>query len=143
LELHRPDETPTARGRADWFTGAVWLDRIVQAPPPARARAYRVSFEPGARTARHTHPLGQTLHVLSGFGLAQARGGPAFPIRAGDTVWIPPGEEHWHGAAPASAMAHLAIQEAADEDGAEAAWLEQVADSEYRAAAAAVAAGPA
>ncbi len=132
MELHRGDEAPTARGRADWFTGEVWLDQIVQAPPPARVRAYRVAFAPGARTAWHTHPLGQTLHVLLGHGLVQSRGGPLRPIRAGDTVWIPPGEEHWHGAAPTTMMVHLAIHEAAD-DGAETVWLEQVADADHRA----------
>ena len=134
MELHRVGDAPSVRGREDWFTGAVWLDRIVQAPPPARVRAYRVAFGPGARTAWHTHPLGQTLHVVLGLGLVQARGGPARLIRPGDTVWIPPGEEHWHGAVPAATMVHLAIQEAG-EDGAEAVWLEQVGDAEYGATA--------
>ena len=130
MELHRGNDVPTARGRAEWFTGAVWVDRLVQAPPPARVRANRVTFEPGARTAWHTHPLGQTLHVIMGLGLVQSRGGERRLMRPGDTVWIPPGEEHWHGAAPTATMVHLAIQEAG-EDGAEAVWLDQVTDAEY------------
>lgn len=140
MELYRGNEAPTTRGRAEWFTGTVWLDRLVQAPAPARVRASRVAFEPGARTAWHTHPLGQTLHVLLGRGLVQAGGGPGRVIRPGDTVWIPPGEEHWHGAAPESSMVHLAIQEA-DDAGTEADWLDLVTDADYRHAATAMAAG--
>jgi quercetin dioxygenase-like cupin family protein len=130
MELHRGGGVPTAPGPADWFTGTVWLDRVVEAPPPARVRAARVTFAPGARTAWHTHPLGQTLHVLLGLGLIQARGGPIRFIRPGDTVWIPPGEEHWHGAAPSATMVHLAIQEAGD-DGVATVWLQHVTDAEY------------
>ncbi len=130
LKLHRVDEVPTRRAPAEWFTGAVWMDRIIQAPAPARVRAYRVTFEPGSRTAWHTHPLGQTLHVLSGLGLVQSRREPAQLIRPGDTVWIPPGEEHWHGATHEIGMVHIAIQEA-DEGGSEAVWLEQVSEAEY------------
>ena len=130
MELHRANDAPTTRGRGEWFTGAVWIDRLVQAPGPARVRANRVTFEPGARTAWHTHPLGQTLHVVMGLGLVQSRAGQRQLIRPGDTVWIPPGEEHWHGAAPAAAMVHIAIQEAG-EDGAEAVWLDQVTDADY------------
>jgi quercetin dioxygenase-like cupin family protein len=126
---------PTRRGRADWFTGTVWQDPIVEAPGPARVRATRVSFEPAARTAWHTHPLGQTLYVLSGLGRVQAWDGPVREIRAGDTVWIPPDEKHWHGAAPEHGMVHLAIQEA--RDGVHVVWLEQVNDQQY-----AVAPGP-
>ena len=122
---------PTRRGPAEWFTGAVWQDAIVEAPPPARIRAVRVTFEPGARTAWHTHPLGQTLHVLSGVGRAQVWNGPVREIRPGDTVWIPPGEKHWHGAAPATQMVHLAMQEALD--GVHVAWLEHVSDAQYAA----------
>jgi quercetin dioxygenase-like cupin family protein len=102
---------------------------VIEAPEPARVRALRVTFEPGARTAWHTHPLGQTLHVLSGVGRVGTRGGPVQVIRAGDTVWIPPGEEHWHGATPDQMMCHLAIQEG--QDGRTADWLEQVSDAEY------------
>jgi quercetin dioxygenase-like cupin family protein len=131
MELHPTGERPSERGPADSFTGTVWLDRLVVAPVPARVRAGRVTFTPGARTAWHTHPLGQTLHVLTGRGLAQARGGPVRVLRPGDTVWIPPGEEHWHGAAPDCVMVHLAIQEA-DEQGTHVVWLDHVTDDEYR-----------
>ena len=120
------------RGPADWFTGTVWVDEIVIAPAPARMKAFRVSFEPGARTAWHTHPLGQALHVLSGVGLVQKKGEPAQAIRPGDTVWIEPGEVHWHGAAPGHTMVHLAMQ-VADADGVEVNWLAHVSDEEYAA----------
>ncbi|VAW19000.1 FIG01004241: hypothetical protein [hydrothermal vent metagenome] len=120
---------PTRRGNADWFTGTVWQDPINEAPEPARARSVRVGFTPGARTAWHTHPLGQTLHVLSGVGLVQAKGGPVRIIRAGDTVWIPPGEKHWHGAMPEIGMVHLAIHEALD--GVHINWMEKVSDEDY------------
>jgi len=113
----------------DWFTGTVWQDPIVEAPEPARVRALNVRFEPGARTAWHTHPLGQTLHVVSGIGHVGTRGAPAKTIRAGDSVWIPPGEEHWHGASENTAMEHLAIQESLD--GRAADWLEHVSDADY------------
>ena len=113
----------------DWFTGTVWQDPIIEAPAPARHRSARVSFEPGARTAWHTHPLGQTLHVVSGVGRAQAWGGPVREIRSGDTVWIPPGEKHWHGAAPTTGMVHIALQEALD--GKHVEWLEHVSDTQY------------
>jgi quercetin dioxygenase-like cupin family protein len=112
------------------------MDRIVKAPAPARVGAYRVTFAPGARTAWHTHPLGQTLHVLMGVGRVQCRGDTLRVLRPGDTVWIPPGEEHWHGAAPDAAMVHIAFQEA-DAEGREAGWLEQVTDADYLAAPAA------
>lgn len=115
----------------DYFTGRVWQDPVVEAPAPARVRALRVTFEPGARTAWHTHPLGQTLYVLSGAGLVARRGEAPRVIRAGDTVWIPPGEEHWHGAGPGTMMSHLAIQEA--QDGRAADWLEQVSEADYHA----------
>ena len=120
------------RGPEEWFTGTVWLDEIVIAAP-ARMKAYRVSFEPGARTAWHTHPLGQALHVLAGMGLVQLQGQPAQAIRPGDTVWIGPGEVHWHGAAPGHTMVHLAMQ-VADADGVDVAWLAPVSDQEYAAA---------
>ncbi len=131
MELMKSTDRPTRRGPTDWFTGTVWQDPINEAPEPARARSVRVGFEPGARTAWHTHPLGQTLHVLSGVGLVQALGGPVRTIRAGDTVWIPPDEKHWHGAKPDIGMVHLAIHEALD--GVHINWMEKVSDADYRA----------
>jgi quercetin dioxygenase-like cupin family protein len=121
----------TKRAPAEYFTGTVWQEPIVMAPEPARIRATRVTFEPGARTAWHDHPLGQTLYVLSGVGRFQTLGQPVREIRAGDTVWIPPGEKHWHGAAPDHAMCHVAMQEA--KDGSHITWMEQVSDAEYAA----------
>lgn len=115
---------------ADYFTGAVRQDPIVSAPGPARVRAAWVTFEPGARTAWHTHPLGQTLHVVSGQGLFQTEGEKIVTIRPGDTIWIPPGERHWHGAAPDTAMCHLAIHEA-DESDRHITWEQHVTDAEY------------
>ncbi len=120
---------PSKLANANWFTGRVWQDPVIEAPAPARIRALRVTFEPGARTAWHTHPLGQTLHVLSGTGLVGLRDQAPRVIREGDTVWIPPGEEHWHGAGPDTMMCHLALQEA--QDGRVADWLEQVSDADY------------
>jgi quercetin dioxygenase-like cupin family protein len=129
MDIHRNGSRPTRRGPADYFTGTVWMDPIVNAPAPARVAAACVAFEPGARTAWHTHPLGQTLYVVSGVGRVQKLGEPVREIRAGDTVWIPPGEKHWHGAAPDHAMTHVAIQEAVDGSAVE--WLEQVSDADY------------
>ncbi len=129
MDIHTANDRPTRKGPADYFTGTVWVDPIIEAPEPARVRALRVSFEPGARTAWHTHPLGQTLHVLAGIGRVQAAGGPVREIRPGDTVWIPPGEKHWHGAGPEHAMVHLAFQEALD--GKHVEWMEHVTDAEY------------
>ena len=129
MDIHRNGSRPTQQGPADYFTGTVWIDPIVSAPAPARVAAALVSFEPGARTAWHTHPLGQTLHVVSGIGRVQKEGEAARDIRAGDTVWIPPGEKHWHGAAPDHGMTHIAIQEA--QNGSAVAWLEQVSDADY------------
>lgn len=129
MDIYRAGSAPTRRGNADWFTGTVWQDPIIIAPDPARIRALRVNFEPGARTAWHTHPLGQTLHVLSGVGRVQSWGGPVKEIRPGDTIWIPPGEKHWHGAAPTTGMVHLAFQEALD--GKQVDWLEHVSDADY------------
>lgn len=120
---------PTKPANPEYFTGRVWQDPVIEAPEPARIRALKVTFEPGARTAWHTHPLGQTLHVLSGVGLVGLRDRAPQVIREGDTVWIPPGEEHWHGAGPETMMCHLALQEA--ENGSVATWLEQVSDVEY------------
>ncbi len=133
MKITTPGETPTRPAPADYFTGTVWQDPIIQTPAPARLQAVRVSFEPGARTAWHTHPLGQTLLVLSGVGRVQSEGGPIRDIRPGDVVWIPPGEKHWHGASPDIGMVHLAMQEM--EDGSAANWLEKVSDAQYGAAA--------
>ena len=129
MDITRCGSGPTRRGPADWFTGTVWQDPIVEAPTPARIRATRVGFEPGARTAWHTHPLGQTLHVVMGCGRVQTWGGPVQEIRAGDTVWIPPGEKHWHGAGPTTGMVHIAMQEALDGKAVD--WLEHVSDAQY------------
>jgi quercetin dioxygenase-like cupin family protein len=129
MDIHPAGARPSIRPPKDYFTGTVWQDPIVAAPAPARVVAARVAFEPGARTAWHTHPLGQTLHVLSGVGLVQAKGGPIRQIRAGDTVWIPPGEKHWHGATATNGMVHLAIQESLD--GSHVVWMEKVSDQEY------------
>jgi quercetin dioxygenase-like cupin family protein len=129
MEIRSASSFPTRRGSAESFTGNVWQDPIIDAPKPARVRATRVTFEPGARTAWHTHPLGQTLHVLSGIGRVQVWGEPVHEIRAGDTVWIPPGEKHWHGAAPNHSMAHIAFQE--NLDGVHVVWLEHVTDDVY------------
>ena len=129
MDIRPSGSVPTRRQPKESFTGVVWQDPIIEAPPPARVRAGRVSFEPGARTAWHTHPLGQTLYVVSGVGRAQTLGGPVREIRAGDTVWIAPGEKHWHGAAPKAAMVHIAMQEALD--GNHVTWLEHVSDEQY------------
>ena len=127
---HRAGSRPTRTPPADYFTGDVQMDPIIEAPEPARLRAVRVSFAPGARTAWHTHPLGQTLYVLSGAGRFQTAGEAIVTLLPGDTVWIPPGEKHWHGAAPETGMVHLAMQEA-DEGGTTADWMEKVTDEEY------------
>ncbi|MFD9904313.1 cupin domain-containing protein [Streptomyces sp. NPDC059063] len=125
----RPD---SRRGPAEHFTGTVWLDEIASPEPPSRLRMFSVHFTPGARTAWHRHPHGQVLHVTEGEGLVQREGGPVEPIRAGDTVWIEPGERHWHGAGPRTFMTHLAVVEAA-EDGTTAHWDELVTDTTYSA----------
>jgi quercetin dioxygenase-like cupin family protein len=129
VEIKTAGSVPTRRAASDAFTGTVWQDPVVEAPAPARVRAARVSFEPGARTHWHTHPLGQTLHVLSGVGRIQAWDGPVRELRPGDSVWIPPEEKHWHGAAPTTGMVHLAIHEA--EGGVHVTWLEPVTDEQY------------
>mgnify|MGYP003315865397 FL=1 len=129
MKIIKADSRPTVRASSDYFTGAVWQDPIIEADEPARVRALRVSFEPGARTAWHTHPLGQTLHVINGIGLMGLRSEAPQLIKAGDTVWIPPGEEHWHGASAANSMTHIAIQEALN--GSVATWLEKVSDGQY------------
>jgi len=119
------------KGPNDYFTGVVRIDPLFNAADPARAVGASVTFEPGARTAWHTHPLGQTLIVTSGKGLAQRWGGSVEEIRPGDVIWFPPGEKHWHGATPTTAMTHMAIQERLDGKTVE--WLEQVSEEQYRA----------
>jgi quercetin dioxygenase-like cupin family protein len=131
MDIFAAGSRPTQRASKDYFTGTVWQDPIVSAPAPARLAATRVAFEPGARTAWHTHPLGQTLYVIAGVGRIQTLGGPVREIRAGDVVWIPPGEKHWHGASPTNGMTHIAMQEALD--GSFATWMEQVGDADYSA----------
>jgi quercetin dioxygenase-like cupin family protein len=131
MNISKAEKIITRRGNPDWFTGTVWQEPIIDAPEPARVRAVRVSFEPGARTAWHTHPLGQTLHVLSGVGRVQKWGESVCEILPGDTVWIAPGEKHWHGASPSAGMVHLAFHEA--QDGKHVDWLEPVSDADYTA----------
>ena len=131
MDIKRAGARPTEPGPADYFTGSVRIERLIQAEAPARVAAAAVTFAPGARTAWHTHPLGQTLIVTEGLGRAQREGGPIEEIRPGDVVWFAPGEKHWHGAAPATAMTHIAIQEA--QDGKTVDWLEKVSDAQYRA----------
>ncbi|MGY4312904.1 (R)-mandelonitrile lyase [Bradyrhizobium sp. JR3.5] len=129
MDIHVSGSRPTRRAPKENFTGSVLQDPINMAPAPARLNASRVSFEPGARTAWHTHPLGQTLYVISGIGRVQAKGGPIQEIRPGDVVWIPPNEKHWHGASPDNSMTHIAMQEALD--GVYSTWMEHVTDEEY------------
>ena len=131
MDIKRNGSRPSGKGPADYFSGAVRVDPLFQAPDPARATGASVTFEPGARTAWHTHPLGQTLIVISGCGWAQRECGPVEEIRPGDVVWFPPGEKHWHGATPDTAMTHIAIQESLN--GKAVAWLEKVSDEQYRA----------
>lgn len=130
MEIKRRGSQPSTKGPSDWFTGTVRIDPLFQAPAPARAVGAQVTFEPGARTAWHTHPLGQTLIVTAGLGRVQRAGGPIEEIRPGDVVWFPPGEKHWHGAGPATAMTHIAIQEQLDGKAVE--WLEHVSDEHYQ-----------
>jgi quercetin dioxygenase-like cupin family protein len=130
MEIRKTGTPASSKGPADWFTGNVRIDALFEAPSPARARGASVTFEPGARTAWHTHPLGQTLIVTAGLGWAQSQGGPIEEIRPGDVVWFAPGEKHWHGASPTTAMTHIAIQEALD--GKVVNWLEHVTDERYR-----------
>jgi quercetin dioxygenase-like cupin family protein len=131
MEIKRSGSQPSGKGPGDWFKGTVRIDPLFQPNAPARTGGAHVTFEPGARTAWHTHPLGQTLIVTSGCGRAQRLGGPVEEIRPGDVVWFPPGEKHWHGAAPATAVTHIAIQEQLD--GKFVDWLEQVSEEQYRA----------
>ena len=129
MDIHVSGSRPSRRGAAEHFTGTVWREQIIEAPAPARVCAGFARFEPGARTAWHTHPLGQTLCVLSGIGRVQSWGGEIHEIRAGDVVWIPPDEKHWHGASPTTTMVYIATQEALD--GTHVTWLEQVSDEQY------------
>jgi quercetin dioxygenase-like cupin family protein len=129
MNVSRSGSQPSRPGPAEYFTGSVRIDPLFDAPEPARAAGARVTFEPGARTAWHTHPLGQTLIVVSGMGWAQRWGGEREEIRPGDLVWFPPGEKHWHGASAASPMSHIAIQEKLDGRAVE--WLEKVGDQQY------------
>lgn len=129
MKISRAGDAPSGRGPADWFTGTVRIDPMFAAEAPGRATGAMVTFEPGARTAWHTHPAGQTLIVTAGLGRAQREGGPIEEIRPGDVVWFPAGEKHWHGAAPDVAMSHIAIQEAID--GSAVTWMEHVGDAQY------------
>ncbi len=131
MEIRPCGSVPSRRGPSDYFTGTVWQDPIIDADAPARLKANLVSFDPGARTAWHTHPLGQTLYVVAGCGRVQVEGGPIREIRAGDVVWIAPGERHWHGAGPTTTMSHVAMQEGLD--GVAVEWEGHVTDAEYRA----------
>lgn len=129
MDIKRSGSQPSAKGPAEYFKGTVRIDPLFQAPDPARMVGNSVTFEPGARTAWHTHPLGQTLIVTAGSGLAQREGGPIETIRPGDVISISPGEKHWHGARPTTAMTHIAIQERLHGKAVD--WMEQVSDAEY------------
>ena len=135
MDIKRTGSQPSLKGPSDWFAGAVRIDQLFAAVTPARAAGNAVTFEPGARTAWPTHPLGQTLIVTFGLGLAQREGGPIEQIRPGDVIWFEPGEKHWHGASPNTAMQHIAIQEAVDGNPVD--WLEHVSDEQYQASPAA------
>ena len=130
MEIKRIGSQPSSKGPEDWFTGTVRIDPLFQANAPARTSGASVTFEPGARTAWHTHPLGQTLIVTAGCGWVRREGAPVEEIHPGDVISIPPGEKHWHGAAPTTAMTHIAIQEALD--GKVVDWMEKVSDEQYR-----------
>ncbi len=129
MQIIRVGTQPSGKGQSDWFTGTVRIDPLFQAEAPGRVAGANVTFEPGARTAWHTHPLGQTLIVTSGCGRVQRWGGLVEEIRPGDVVWFPAGEKHWHGASPTTAMSHIAIQEQVD--GMAVAWMEKVTDEQY------------
>ena len=129
MQIIKAGSKPTIKASSEYFTGIAWQDQIIEAPEPARVRALKVAFEPGARTAWHTHPLGQTLYIISGIGLMGLRNRIPQLVKAGDTIWIPPDEEHWHGAYPTNSMTHIAIQEVLN--GRVAKWLDKVSDDEY------------
>jgi quercetin dioxygenase-like cupin family protein len=130
MEIKRIGSEPSRKAPAEYFTGTVRIDPLFQAPEPARASAGSVTFEPGTRTAWHTHPLGQTLIIVSGFGWVQQEGGPIEEVSPGDVVWFPPGLKHWHGATRTTAMTHIAIQETLN--GKNVDWMEKVSDEQYR-----------
>jgi len=130
MEIRRSGSQPSGKGPAECFTGTVRIDPLFSPPDPARVAGALVTFEPGARTAWHTHPFGQTLIVTAGLGWVQRDGGPAEEIRPGDVVWFSPDEKHWHGATPATAMSHIAIQEKLN--GSPVTWMEHVTDAQYR-----------
>ncbi|HVW04646.1 MAG TPA: cupin domain-containing protein [Vicinamibacterales bacterium] len=130
MDITRAGSQPSGRGPAEYFTGTVRIDPLFQPKPPARSAAATVTFEPGARTAWHTHPLGQTLIVTAGAGRVQRWGGPIEDVRPGDVVWFAPGEKHWHGASPTTALTHIAIHES--QDGKTVDWLEHVSDEQYQ-----------
>lgn len=132
MKITRSGSNPSNRGPQEWFTGTVRIDPLFQSSDPARAAGNAVTFEPGARTAWHTHPLGQTLIVTFGRGLAQREGGSIEDILPGDVIWFEPGEKHWHGASSTTAMQHIAINESLDGKAVE--WMEHVSDEQYRAA---------
>ena len=129
MEIKRSGSGASRKGPAEWFTGTVRIDPLFQAPEPGRVSGGHVTFEPGARTAWHTHPLGQTLVITSGLGWVQREGGPIEEVRPGDIVWFPAGEKHWHGASPTTAMTHIAIQESLNGNAVE--WMEHVTDEQY------------
>lgn len=129
MEIKKGGSQPSGKGPAEWFTGAVRIDPLFQAPDPALVQSASVTFEPGARTAWHKHPLGQTLIVIAGCGWVQREGGPVEEIRPGDVVWISPSEKHWHGATRTTAMTHIAVQERKDGKAVE--WMEHVSDAQY------------
>jgi len=131
VDIKRSGSQRSGKGPDNYFTGAVRIEPLFDAPEPARVFGARVTFEPGARTAWHTHPLGQTLIVAAGCGWAQRWGGPREEIRPGDVIWFPPGEKHWHGATATTAMTHIAIQEKLDGKAVD--WMEKVSDEQYRA----------
>ena len=131
MKIKRAGSQPSAKGPGDWFTGTVRVDALFEAPDPARARGASVTFEPGARTAWHTHPLGQTLIVTSGCGWTQCWGEPKEEVRPGDVIWCPPGKKHWHGATAATAISHIAIVEKLNGEAVD--WMEQVSDEQYQA----------
>ena len=130
MEIKRVGSEPSVKGPEDWFTGTVRIDALIQPKEPARTAAAAVTFEPGARTAWHTHPLGQTLIVTAGCGWAQKEGGRVAEVRPGDVVWFAPGEKHWHGASPTTAMTHIAIQESLNGKTVE--WMEKVTGEQYK-----------
>lgn len=132
MDIRRSGSAPSRRAPLEYFTGVVWQDPVVEAEAPARVRSVIVRFDPGARTNWHIHPLGQTLHVIAGSGLIQKEGEPIRSINPGDSIWIAPGEKHWHGATPTTSMTHIAIHEAMNGSSAE--WLEPVTDEQYCAA---------